>query len=212
MLRYEPGWRTKMVINGFGAVCTGVVTLVFAVTKFRDGAWVIIVLIPVLVFIFFRYPPPLQGAGEAACRWSEFGPPRRRRRHRVILPVSGVHQGTLAALRYAKLLSDDVTAVHISIDAAETEKVQEKWEQWGEGVRLVILDSPYRLMIEPLLAYIEEILKQRQPNEIITIVVPQFVPKHWWHNVLHTQTATWLRLALLFNPGIVITDVPYQVE
>jgi len=83
---------------------------------------------------------------------------------------------------------------------------------WGKAVRLVILESPYRLMIEPLLQYIEKIAAQRQPNEIITIVVPQFVPKRWWHNLLHAQTATWLRLALLFRPGIVVTDVPYQVE
>ena len=90
--------------------------------------------------------------------------------------------------------------------------MQRKWDLWGKGVRLVILDSPYRLMIEPVLHYMEEIAAKRQPNEIITIVVPQFVPKRWWHNPLHTQTATWLRLALLFKPGIVVTDVPYQVE
>jgi hypothetical protein len=90
--------------------------------------------------------------------------------------------------------------------------VQRKWDLWGKGVRLVILDSPYRLMIEPVLHYVEEIAAKRQPNEIITIVVPQFVPKRWWHNVLHAQTATWLRLALLFKPDIVVTDVPYQVE
>jgi hypothetical protein len=110
------------------------------------------------------------------------------------------------------VLSDDVTAIHVCLDPAEADKIQHKWDMWGKGVRLVILDSPYRLMIEPLLRYIEDIAAKRQPNEIITIVVPQFVPKHWWTNLLHAQTATWLRLALLFKPGIVVTDVPYQVE
>jgi ABC-type proline/glycine betaine transport system ATPase subunit len=133
-------------------------------------------------------------------------------RQRVILALSGVHRGTLNALRYARTLSNDVTAVHVSIDAEEATRLQDKWEEWGEGVRLVILDSPYRLLIEPLLEYIEEICTQRQPNEIITIVVPQFVPRHWYHNLLHTQTAVMLRLALLFKPGIVITDVPYVVD
>ena len=98
------------------------------------------------------------------------------------------------------------------IDPDEAEKVRQKWDTWGEGVRLVILESPYRLMIEPLLAYIEQIDAQRQPNEIITIVVPQFVPKHWWANALHAQTALFLRAALLFKRDIVITDVPYQVD
>ena len=128
------------------------------------------------------------------------------------MPISGVHRGTLAALRYARALSDDVTAVYVSIDPAETERMQRKWDLWGEGVRLVILSSPYRLLLEPLLAYIEEIATQRQPNETITIVVPQFVPRRWWRNFLHSQTATLLRLALLFKRGIVITDVPYQVD
>jgi hypothetical protein len=123
-----------------------------------------------------------------------------------------VHQGTLAALNYARNLSDDITAVYISVDPVEAKVVQKKWEIWGEGVRLVILESPYRLLLEPLLEYIEEIAAKRQPKETITIVVPQFVPRIWWHNLLHTQTATWLQLALLFKPGIVITNVPYQIE
>jgi hypothetical protein len=133
-------------------------------------------------------------------------------RHRVILLISGVHRGTLAALRYATSLSDDVTAVNISTDPIEAEKLKNKWDDWGEGVRLLILDSPYRTLLEPLLEYIEDIISQRQPNEIITIVVPQFIPKRRIHNILHTNTAFWLRAALLFKPGIVITDVPYQVE
>jgi hypothetical protein len=131
---------------------------------------------------------------------------------RVILPISGVHRGTLSALRYARSLSDDVTAVHVSMDPDEAAKIRHKWETWGEGVRLVILESPYRLLLEPLLSYIQEIADRRQPNETITIVVPQFVPRQRWASLLHTQAAFILRLALLFKPGIVITDVPYQVE
>ena len=105
-----------------------------------------------------------------------------------------------------------MTAVHVSTDPEEAEKLQQKWETWGDGVRLVILESPYRLLFEPLLEYIEEIAEQRQPNETLTIIVPQFVPKHWYNNLLHTNAAFFLRLALLFKPGIVITDVPYQIE
>jgi hypothetical protein len=127
------------------------------------------------------------------------------------MPISGVHQGTLVGLRYARLLSDDVTVVHVSIDAAETEKVQKKWITWGEGTRLVILDSPYRLFIEPLLKYLEGIIDSRQPNETITIVVPQFIPSKPWHKALHMQTADVLRNELLTTAGVVVTDVPYHL-
>jgi hypothetical protein len=140
------------------------------------------------------------------------GLPARHTRHRVIMPVAGIHQGTLEALRYAKLLSSDVTAIHVSIDPDETEKVQEKWKTWGEGTRLIILDSPFRLFIEPLLKYLEEIIDKRQPNETITIVVPQFIPSKRWHNALHMRTANVLREELLSRPGVVVTDVPYQVH
>jgi amino acid transporter len=211
ILRREPRWALKMVINGFGAFCTAVVTLVFAATKFREGAWIVILLVPILVVMFsgihYHYR-------DLAARLSleQYGAPVRVSRQRVILTVSGVHRGTLAALRYARTLSDDITAVHICTDPAEAEQLHRKWESWGDGVRLVVLDSPYRLLLEPLLGYIEQIAAQRQPNEIITIIVPQFVPRRWWHNLLHTQAAVWLRLMLLFKPGIVITDVPYQIE
>jgi hypothetical protein len=133
-------------------------------------------------------------------------------RHRVILPLSGVHRGTLAALRYAESLSDDVTAVHVSIDEGETEKLQKKWEIWGDGVRMVVLDSPYRLMIEPLLDYISELNEHRLPNEMITIVVPQFIPRRFWTNALHMRTADTLRKVLMGQKDIVIVEVPYQVD
>jgi hypothetical protein len=188
-----------------------VVSVIFAVTKFRDGAWLVVVITPLLVAAFFAVHHHYRKLAQNLSLKRD----RRRvgvKRHRVILPVSGVHEGTLAALSYARALSDDVTAVYVSIDPAEAESIREKWEVWGEGVRLVILESPYRLLLEPLLDYIGEVSAYRQPREMITIVVPQFVPRVWWHNLLHTQAATWLRFALLFKPGIVITDVPYQVE
>ena len=208
-LRHAPGWQLKMAVNGIGAACTAVVTTVFAVTKFAEGAWIVLLLTPSLVIVFFGIHRHYRVLAKDLSL-EDYGAPPHVHRHRVILPISGVHRGTLAALRYARSLSDDVTAVHVSIDSAEAEKVQKKWERWGDGTRLVLLESPYRLMLEPLLDYIEEVSAHRQPNEIVTIVVPQFVPRRWWANVLHTQTALWLRMALLFQPGIVITDVPYQ--
>ena len=210
-LRYEPGWKLKLAVNGFGAICTAVVTIVFAITKFRDGAWIVIVLLPALVAFFFDIHRHYRKLADRLSL-QHYGERFIGKRHRVILPIGGVHQGTLAALNYARNLSDDITAVYISVDPVEAKVVQKKWEIWGEGVRLVILESPYRLLLEPLLEYIEEIAAKRQPKETITIVVPQFVPRIWWHNLLHTQTATWLQLALLFKPGIVITNVPYQIE
>jgi amino acid transporter len=209
-LRYEPSWETKMVINGFGSACTAVVTLVFAATKFMDGAWIVVVLVPAMVTIFFTIHHHYRNLARELSL-EDYGTPSRIARHRVILPIGGVHRGTLAALHYARSLSDDVTAVHVPIDPAEGEALRRKWEIWGDGVRLVMLESPYRLFLEPLLEYIEEVAAHRQPNEVITVVVPQFVPKHWWNNLLHTQTAIQLRLVLLFKPGIVVTDVPYHV-
>lgn len=210
-LQYESGWRLKMLINGFGSVCTAVVLVVFAATKFRDGAWIVLLLTPLLVMIFFSIHRHYHHLADRLSLDDFNGLPARSTRHRVIMPVSGVHQGTLQALRYARLLSDDVTAVHISIDPAETAKVQKKWVKWGEGTRLIILESPYRLFLEPLLRYLEDLIDHRQPNETITVVVPQFIPEQTWHNALHMRTADLLRAELLSRPGVVVTDVPYQV-
>jgi amino acid transporter len=211
-LRFEKSWRTKMVINGFGAVCTAVVMFVFAVTKFHDGAYVVLILIPLLVWGFWlihRHYEKLAGK----LSLDNFGVmPPHTLRHRVIMPVSGVHQGTLAALRYARMLSDDVTAVHVSVEPADAEKVREKWETWGEGVRMVMLESPYRLFIEPLLGFIADISSQRQPGETITIVVPEFVSENRLTGALHTNTAEILRSQLKHQYGIVIVNVPYHIH
>jgi hypothetical protein len=211
-LRYEEGWQTKMAINGFGAICTAIVMVVFAATKFLDGAWIILILIPILVAIFFAIHHHYKNLAKKLSLNNFGGFPPRTIRHRVILPVSGVHQGTLAALRYARILSDDVTAVHVMIEPVEAEKVRKKWKKWGEGVRMVMLDSPYRLFIEPLLGYIADIANQRQPGETITIIVPQFISNNRLSSALHTNTADLLRSQLMNQPGIVITNVAYHVH
>ncbi len=213
VLRYEPGghWRWKLGINALGAVCTTVVMFIFAITKFRDGAWIILLLIPTLVFIFFRIHNHYKQLA-ASLSLDDYGAPPVIKRHRVIVPIAGVHQGALAALDYARSVSPDVTAVYVALDAIEAEKLRVKWERWGNGVRLVIITSPSGVLLEPLVGFVESVARVRQPGEMITIVVPQFVPKVWWHNLLHTQTAVLLRLALMFRKGIVITDVPYQVD
>lgn len=211
-LRFDPLWKLKMVTNGFGALCTAIVILVFAVTKFNDGAYIVLVLIPVLVAILWLIHRHYNNLAKKLSL-DNFGiiPPQTIR-HRVIMPVSGVHQGTLAALRYARMLSDDVTAVHVVIEPVDAERVRQKWEKWGEGVRLVMLDSPYRLFAEPLLGYIAGVAKQRQPGETITIVVPEFVSENRLSGTLHTNTANILRDQLKHQHGIVITNVPYHVH
>ncbi|HEY9076237.1 MAG TPA: APC family permease [Anaerolineaceae bacterium] len=210
VVEYDPRWRYKMVINGFGAICTFIVMIVFAVTKFKDGAWIITLIIPSMVSIFFVIHHHYKSLANKLSL-ENFRSSPHIKRHRVLVLIAGVHRGSLAALTYAKSLSTDVTAVHVSIDPQESIKVREKWSLYGEGTRLVVLESPYRLMVEPVIEYIDKLLEFRQPNELLTIVVPQFVPSHWWENLLHNQTALLLRFALMFKPGLVIVEVPYQV-
>jgi len=209
-LRFDHQWKYKMLINGLGAFCTCIVMITFAVTKFKDGAWIIVLLVPSMVTIFFGIHHHYKGLAKKLSL-DHYRGNTRTSRHRVVVLIASVHRGSLAALKYAVNLSSDVTAVHVSTDPAESRKVEEKWMRWGGGTRLVILDSPYRLLLEPIVEYIEMLLSVMSSNETLTIVVPQFVTRRWWESLLHNQTALMLRFALLFKPGIVIVEVPYQV-
>lgn len=211
ILKHDKHWAVKMIINSLGALCTFVVMIIFAVTKFVHGAWVVLILIPSIVAFFLVINRHYTTLAERLSLENFVGQPLRAGRHRVLLLISTIHRGSWQALAYARRLSDDVTAVHVSLDPEESEKVRQKWQVWGEGVRLIILESPYRLLMEPLFKYIEEMLAIQEPGEILTIVVPQFIPSKKWHELLHTNTANALRERLLNRPGIVITEVPYQV-
>jgi hypothetical protein len=182
--------------------------MIFAITKFSSGAWIVLIIVPVLVVTFELIHRHYKHLAERLSL-QEFRAPRRIRRHRVIVPIGGVHQGTMVALEYARSLSDDITAVYVSIDPEQESSFRRKWALWGSGTRLVVLESPYRTLLEPLLEYIEEVADEQSVDEVMTVVVPHFVPRSWWQHLLHTQTAVWLRFALVFRPGVVVTDVPY---
>ncbi len=211
-LSYDPLWHLKMFLNGFGALCTLVITFIFGITKFIDGAWFVLALTPILVFFFTKIHTHYNSVAEKLSMHGGEKNGAQIERHRVLLLVGGVHQGSMKALRYARDISDDVTAIHVAVDVPESEKVQKRWAEWGDGYRLVILDSPYRLLLQPLLSYIDDLDKKMDSNEMITVVVPQFVSKHPFQSLLHSNTADQLREALLFYPNVVITEVPYDVD
>lgn len=185
--------------------------IVFAVTKFQDGAWIVVFLIPTLVMIFFRIHHHYRNVAKSLSL-ETYGEPHRILRNRVVLLIGGVHRGVLHALRYAHFLSDDITAVYVAFDPVETDKVKKKWQYWGDGVRLQIIDSPYRRLLEPLIGYIDHLVDLTTPQQVLTVVVPSFIPKHGIYNGLHMNTAELLRKALIRQHNIIIMEVPYHID
>jgi hypothetical protein len=207
----DPGWQRSIAINGFGAFATGVVTTVVTITRFTQGAWIVTLLIPLVVWFFLRIHKHYENvAGQLSLE--TFGAPPAINRHRVIVPIGGVHQGVVHALHYARSISPDVTAIYADVDPSQTERIRDKWQRWGNGIRLEVLASPYRSVISPIHEYLDMLERERQPHDMLTVVLPQFVPTHWWGNLLHNQTALLLRLSLIFRRGTVVTDVPYRFK
>ena len=209
-LEKKSHWKKALIINGVGAVATFIVLMVFIVTKFMHGAWIVVVLIPLLVVMFLRIHRHYL---EVAQQLSTVGLAGLRPiHHEVIVPISGIHRGVIAALEYAKSIAPHhVTAVYVNLDDETTQKLREKWEQWGSGVNLVVVASPYRSLLRPLLNYVDRV-KRSSHGEVVTIVLPEFVPAKWWQNLLHNQNTLFLKGALLFKKGVVVTNVPYHLE
>jgi amino acid transporter len=203
-------WLVPTVINATGALITFIVLLIIAVTKFTHGAWAVVVIIPLLVMMFRAiHNHYVLVAKQLSTEGLE---KLRPLRHEVIVPISGIHRGVISALEYAKSIAPDhVTAVYIDIDEAATRKIREKWDQWGSGVNLVVLASPYRSLVRPLLRYIER-AGRRVDGGVVTIVLPEFVPAKWWQQLLHNQSSLLLKGSLLFKRGIVVTSIPYHLE
>jgi amino acid transporter len=204
-----PGWRTSAAISGVGALVTGVVLMVVAVTKAHEGAWIIMLLIPILV-ILFRVTKAHYSAVASQLTLTDWQP-EERHNNRVIVPISGVQRAVVSALDYARTLSSDVRAVYIDVDPAVTTQIRNDWDKWGRDVPLVVLTSPFRSLMEPLLEYIEQ-LESEHPDDYVTVVLPEFVPARWWHHLFHNQRALLIKGALLFKPNTIVTSVPFHLD
>ena len=203
------GWRWRLGVNGVGALVTGAVTVVIAVTKFTHGAWIVVLLIPLLVLGFraiYRHYDTV--AHELSLEHLVEEPPVN---NTVLVLVGDLHMGVVKALRYAQSLSPSPKAVYVELDPSATARLEERWSKGGCGVPLVVLASPYRSMLRPLLDYIGRI-RERDANSVVTIVIPEFVPRRWWQHLLHNQTALLVKGALLFRRGVVVVDVPFHLH
>ena len=207
----EPGWRRSMAINAVGAATTGVVAVIIASTKFVHGAWMVLVLIPCLVVLMRGIAAHYQSVAEQLRLDHPSQPLPLIRDQPVVVPVSGMNQAVLRTLAYARSISSNVAAVHVTDDPVAAEKLEQAWQEWGGDVPLIILESPYRSLLGPLLAYIDAIDEQ-DPDAPVTVVLPEFVPRHWWEYLLHNQSALRIKAALFFRPNTVVVDVPYHLK
>jgi hypothetical protein len=203
-----PGWRSSAFVNGFGALVTAVVLVIVAITKAAEGAWIIILMIPALVALFTM---TRRHYDQVACELTlSDWVPEARGRHVVLVPLSSIQRAVVKALRYAGSLGADVRAVYVEVDPKATAALRAQWDRWSEGVALVVLESPYRSLLEPLLAYIEQIQRD-DPSTYVTVILPEFVPRKLWQHLLHNQHALLIKGALLFKPNVIVTSVPFHL-
>jgi hypothetical protein len=210
-LRYQVrGWRWRAALNGAGALATGVVAIIVGVVKFAFGAWMVLLLIPLLIGLMWAIGRHYKSVESALAVDLDSRSLPRRVAPRVLVPVSRLDRATLNALAFASSISGDVTAVHVAADAADIQSMRADWERWGGPVNLVILESPYRALMAPLMAYIEA-TDRADPEQPTTVVLPEFVPRHFWEYPLHNQTALRLKLRLFFRRNTVVIDVPFHL-
>jgi len=209
-LRTRPaGWWWRVAVNGVGAATTGLVLAVVAATKFLDGAWIVVLLIGALITMLLMIKHHYEDVARQLSLEGFEGPPPIG--HTVLVLVGDLHRGVAEALLYAKTLSPDAKAVYVELDPERTRRLEEKWGKHGLGVPLIVLTSPYRSLMGPLLEYIDH-LQAREGRQVVTIVLPEFIPARWWQQLLHNQTALLVKGALLFRRNVVVTDVPYHLR
>lgn len=206
----HPGWLSHAIINGIGMLVTGIVLIVIAVTKFTSGAWIVIVLIPILVILFRKiHNHYLDIAKELAYHGESIVAPTRQK---IIIPIASLTRVVAYTIEYAKTFSPDIVVVHVAVDEEKAEKLKKKWEEYEPDIKLVILSSPYRAILNPLLEYIDEQEAQTAQGELITVLVPEFVTRKWWQYFLHNQSGLLLKTALLLRKDIVIASVPIHIR
>ena len=214
-VHYESGWRWKWAVNRFGSLVTGVVLLVLIATKFLEGAWVVVIAIPLLVLMFRtvnnHYKDVAESLSTRDMRMDELA----EIADVVIVPVGDIHRGTLRALQYAQRISTNVRAVSICTSDEMRERIERRWMRFPaitNNVELVCIDYDFRDVLEPIVDYIEHVNNVEYPNQIITIVIPEFIPEEFFAQYMHNQTANFLRRRLRHHEDIVVIDVPYHIH
>ena len=213
--REHKGWLRSMIINGLGSFTTLIVALVIASTKFLEGAWIVVILIPLIVLMFMAISRHYNRVEREKVSDIPIHP--QDIHHRVIVPIAGLDRAAIQSLAYARSITKHVIAVHVAIDLDDENKVREAWERWQkhleeeEETTLIIIESPYRSLSRPLLAYIDTI-HELFPADTLTVILAEFVVAHWWEQILHNQTALRLKASLFFRPGIVVTSVPQHLS
>ena len=208
-------WLGRALVNGLGAVVTGIVVIIIAVTKFFYGAWIIIFFIPFMVSIFRAVQRHYKNiADQLRITPEEFLDYMTlpKATNLIVVPVSGITQVVAETLRYAKSISDDVIALHIYTDEQEGQKIQQKWENWNIGVKIAMVYSPYRLIIQPILSFINQMEMHRCNYDYITIIIPEFETSKWWHRLLHNQTGWILRTLLILRDNVIVTTISYHLK
>ena len=206
----EAHWQLSILLNGFGAFATFIVLLVITVTKFIHGAWLVVLLIPTMA-IWFRSTREHYRKVAAQLALSEDVVLGKPIKHTVVLPISGIHSGTIDAIKYAQSISRDVRVVYVELDPAATERLRGAWRKLNTGIELIGLSSPYRSVVKPIIDYIQSVDRETE-DDMLTVVIPEFVVARWWHNIYHNQTAWMIRSALLFEKGKVVTSVRYHLN
>ena len=230
----DPGWQIRLVVNAIGTVATTVVLIIVGITKFQLGAWVVLILIPGLVALLLT----IRSHYSAVSKQMALDPGNDSEHpdvlspqyhHYVLIPVASLNRATLRAITYARSLTGQahgvpaptssrvkhaiIQAVHVTDDAEEAEQLKERWEQYNPGVELVVVEAPFRSLVGPLMRYVD-LVERRHPEgtAIVTVLIPEFIPAHWWEHLLHTHTALMIKGALLFRPRTAVISVPFHLE
>ncbi len=205
-----PNWKTSIVINGIDAVLTSSILIIVAITKFALGAWIVIILIPIIVS-FFKLVHRHYSHVADQLRIVPTQLPPAEIDQIALVPIDDINYASLRAIAYARKLSREPVVIHVSLNPATTDKVRQKVERYAPGVRYVVVESPYRAFIKPLLSYIDAVHSQK-PDAFVSIVVPEFIPAHWWEGFLHNRTVNGLRKQFERHPNVAVVLVPYLLE
>jgi amino acid transporter len=211
------GWLVKTFFNGAGAIATGLTLLIVAFSKFTSGAWITILLIPMIVVVFLRVHKHYQAVRQQLTLHGL--PPSLRpiSPTRVVIPISGVHRGMVNAVLFARAISTNVTGVYVELESGSGNRVTKEWNEWWPDVPLVVIQSPYRSIVGPLLEYLDKTDQDHNDGQLAVVVLPEFVTKFWWQNLLHNQGALIIKAALLYGrrrSGLerIVIDVPYHLK